>query len=107
MKKNKYSAIKVKEDGYIFDSKAEHRRYKELLILQRAGEIKDLELQPKYECVINGKKIANVILDFRYFDNGKNMTVIQDVKGFDTTVSRLKRKLVEAIYNITVEIIKR
>lgn len=105
-KKHKYGAIKVKEDGYTFDSKAEFYRYRELLLLQRAGEIQSLRVHPKYECVVNGILVAKVILDFEYFDVKSKMKVVEDVKGKDTTVSRLKRKLIKAVHDIDVNIVK-
>ena len=44
----KYGNQKVIIDGIKFDSKAEAERYKELKILERAGKIRGLRLQPKY-----------------------------------------------------------
>ena len=45
---NKYRNKKVIVDDYIFDSIQESRRYKELKLLERAGTITDLELQPRF-----------------------------------------------------------
>jgi hypothetical protein len=50
---NKYHARKTELDGYIFDSKAEARRYSELKLLEVAGKISNLQLQPKYPIVVN------------------------------------------------------
>lgn len=105
-KKHKYGAVKVKEDGYTFDSKAEFYRYRGLLLLQRAGEIQSLLVHPKYECAINGVLVAKVILDFEYFDVKTKLKVVEDVKGMDTAVSRLKRKLIKAVHDIDVKVIK-
>ena len=44
----KYGNTKVKVDGITFDSKAEARRYGELKLLERAGEITSMELQPTF-----------------------------------------------------------
>ena len=46
---NKYHAIKTTVDGITFDSRAEARRYRELKLLERAGVIENLVLQPKFE----------------------------------------------------------
>ena len=46
--KSKYGAKKVEIDGIIFDSKKEGRRYQELKMLQKAGEISNLQRQVKY-----------------------------------------------------------
>jgi hypothetical protein len=40
----KYGNRKTEIDGYLFDSQAEARRYKELKLMQAAGEIDTLEL---------------------------------------------------------------
>lgn len=92
----KYRAVKTEVDGIIFDSKKEAARYKELILLEKSGVISHLELQPRYDCVVNGKKICSYRADFRYF-NDQN-SVVEDVKGFKTPVYRLKKKLVEALY---------
>lgn len=103
--RNKYKAKKVWDDGHCFDSQAEHRRYCELKLLQKAKEIKDLKIHPEYRIMINGKKVCIVELDFEYEDSRGTVTT-EDVKGCDTALSRLKRKLVEAAHDIKVEIIK-
>ena len=96
MNKNKYRAVKTEVDGIVFDSKREAARYMELMLLERAGEISHLELQPVYECVVNGKKICTYRADFRYFTKLGN--IVEDVKGVKTPIYRLKKKLVEALY---------
>lgn len=93
---NKYRAVKVKLDGITFHSKREAARYADLLRLVKAGVIKNLILQPKFPIEINGNKICNVIGDFEYLEGRK--WVVEDVKGMDTPMSRLKRKLVQAMY---------
>ena len=104
-KNNKYNAQKTTVDGIVFDSKREAARYMELMLLQRAGEISHLELQPKYDCIIDGKKICSYKADFRYFT--KNGNIVEDVKGYITPMFKLKKKLVEAIYSgVTIEVIK-
>ena len=45
---NKYRNKKAQVDMYEFDSIKESKRYKELKLLERAGEISNLELQPKF-----------------------------------------------------------
>ena len=94
--KNKYKAVKTEVDGITFDSKREAARYMELVLMQRAGEISHLELQPAFECRIDGKKICTYKADFRYFTAKE--CVVEDVKGVKTPVYRLKKKLVEALY---------
>jgi len=105
LRTHKYGARKVILDGYMFDSKAEVKRYQELKLLWAAGQIWILEIHPTFVIRIKGKQICRVILDFAYC-NPKGR-VIEDVKGMDTPISRLKRKLVEAQYGIKVEVLKR
>jgi len=78
---HKYGAKKVVDDGHTFASKSEHKRYCELKLDQKSGKIKELELQPKFPCVVNDKKICTYIADFRYWDNDLNYRVVEDVKG--------------------------
>ena len=65
--RNKYKAVKTTIDGITFDSKREAKRYTELKILEKAGYITHLELQPEYPITINGIKLCKYIADFRYF----------------------------------------
>ncbi|MDE2099156.1 MAG: DUF1064 domain-containing protein [Patescibacteria group bacterium] len=107
MKKSKYRNVKVKTHEHTFDSKAEYRRYQELLILQRAGEINQLELQPKIRCVIEGQHVFTYIADFAYFDCNKRGLIYEDVKGAVTPIFSLKLKLVKALNpHISIVMIK-
>ena len=100
MRKNKFNAKKTEVDGIVFDSKAEAKRYTELKLLEKANVISDLRLQPKFDCVVNGKKICTYRADFDYYEADKY--VCEDVKGFKTPVYRLKKKLVEALYEVII-----
>ena len=99
---NKYHNKKTQVDMYVFDSIAESKRYKELKLLEKAGIIKELELQPHFLLQEafrkNGKAYRKIeyIADFQYIENGK--IVIEDVKGKETEVFKLKRKLFEHEY---------
>lgn len=98
---SKYRSQKIIIDGISFDSKREGNRYVELKLLEKAGKIKDLELQHQYELQPsfkkNGKTIRAItyVADFTYFDLEKMRIVVEDVKGFKTDVYMLKRKLFE------------
>ena len=93
----KYRSKKVELDGHVFHSQAEAKHYWHVLKPQaEAGEITNLELQPTFECKIDGRLICKYIADFVYFKDGKR--VVEDVKGVKTDVYRLKKKLVEALY---------
>lgn len=94
---SKYRAIPTAVDGIIFASKKEAHRYGELKMLERAGIIEGLKLQPKFPIVIESKLVCTYIADFTYIDQMKRV-VVEDVKGMKTPVYRLKKKLVEARY---------
>lgn len=97
-RRNKYNATKTEIDGYLFDSRAEARRYQELKLLERVGEIQDLQLQPRF--VLQDKfqnpehgaiRAIQYKADFKYIEKGE--TIIEDVKGMETPVFKIKRKL--------------
>lgn len=100
--KNKYNAKKTVIDGIKFDSKKEAQHYMELKLLQRAGEISNLELQPRFLLQEGFKKNGETykpiyyIADFKYIEKGQ--VIVEDVKGKETEVFKLKRKLFEHKY---------
>ena len=104
MRHSKYNARKITIDGITFDSIKEAARYKELKLLERAGEIKDLELQPKFVLLdsfyYGGKKEREIsyVADFKYYDKAKSKIIVEDVKGFKTDVYKIKRKLFLSMY---------
>lgn len=92
-------------DGIKFQSQAEATRYSELRLLEKAGVISGLELQPRYNIQVNGHHVCQYRGDFRYIDEfGK--TVLEDAKGMVTPVYSLKRKLMKAVYGIDISEIK-
>ena len=113
----KYHNKKTFIDGIKFDSKLEAERYEQLKILERAGVIRDLELQPEYELIPsfkkNGKTWRKTVYkaDFRYILVEDDITIIEDVKGSTaviTDVFRLKQKLFEYKYpELTIKIVTR
>lgn len=108
---HKYGAKPTLYDGIRFASKAECRRYVDLRILERAGHIRNLELQPVFPIEVMNPANGEMVLcgvykaDFKYVDlpfRCPERVVVEDVKGFSTDVYRLKRRLVQAIYGITI-----
>ena len=101
---NKYFNDKIVFDGITFDSKKESKRYYELKLLEKANEIKNLELQVEYELQPSFKKNGVCyrsivyVADFVYYDNKLNRTIVEDVKGYKTETYRLKKKLFEYKY---------
>lgn len=115
---SKYNNRKVRRDGLTFDSKKEHKRYNELLLLEQAGEIKNLRRQVKFLLiptqrepkiigprggVKKGKLLERecaYIADFVYTENGK--IVVEDTKGLRTKDYIIKRKLMLHVHNIRI-----
>ena len=107
---SKYHNKKVIYKGIKFDSKKEMQRYKNLEILENTNYICSLELQKKFllqEGYTNaeGKKRRPIyyIADFYYYDYIDNKWVVEDVKGVRTDVYKLKKKLFEYKYNLTID----
>lgn len=100
----KYNNKKTIYLGIQFDSIKEANRYQVLLYMERAGLIRNIELQPRYDLVVNGKKCGFYKADFRYEKN-TGETVVEDVKSpaTKTPVYMLKRKLVKAIYGLDIQ----
>lgn len=99
----KYHNRKTVIDGITFDSAKEARRYMELKLLERAGEISNLQRQVKYDLIPKRGKERSVtyIADFVYQENGN--TVVEDVKGVRTNEYILKRKLMNWVHDIQIK----
>jgi hypothetical protein len=86
-------------DGIKWDSHGEARRWAELQLLERAGQIRNLERQVRIPLVVNGQRICAVVGDFMFFEGRKR--VLEDHKSEVTRklpVWRLKKKLLAALY---------
>lgn len=117
-KGNKLHAEKVDmtmPDGTLmhFDSKREARRYMDLWLMQRSGEISNLRTQVKYPLLpkqvrSDGAKerAIDYVADFVYEKDGE--TVVEDSKGFRNTSSAayrvfvMKRKMMLYFHGVTV-----
>lgn len=116
--RQKYHAKATVVNGIRFASKKESKHYIDLLWREATlREISDLELQPKYLLGTdanpvmmrsgrypNGRR-ASYIADFRYKCLITGKTVVEDVKGMDTPLSKLKRAVVEAQYGIKIVLV--
>jgi hypothetical protein len=97
-KKHKYGAKRTEVMGIKFDSKKEANRYLELLLLQRAKEIKELELQPEFLLLPPFKYKNKSYREIKYkadfkYKNKEGQIIVEDVKGFKTDVYNLKKKM--------------
>ena len=99
----KYNNTKIRVDGRLFDSKAEAARWQELQLLERAGEITELERQVEYELIPKqkGERAVKYIADFRYVDH-EGKVVVEDTKGVKTPVWIIKRKLMLRVHGIRI-----
>lgn len=102
---NKYKNKRVIYNGHTFDSIKEANMYASLLILEKAKEIEDLVLQPKYILLesfedANEKKHRPIVYyaDFEFFDVKKRRVRIIDCKGMKTEVYKIKKKLFNNLY---------
>ena len=95
---SKYHSRKTLCGGILFDSKKEAARYGVLRLMERAGEIQNLTLQPEFELIPKqkGERAVKYRADFMYEENGR--TIVEDVKGMRTREYIIKRKLFRYIY---------
>ena len=108
---SKYLNRKVTVDGITFDSRREFLRYRELCLLEKAGKIKNLQRQVKFELIpsqkVDGKVVerqCSYIADFVYEQDGK--TIVEDTKGFATKDYIIKRKLMLWLRGIRIVEVK-
>ena len=120
---NKYHNQKITIDGVTFDSKKEARRFQELKILEKAGQISKLERQVKFTLIPaqrepdtigarGGRKPGKLIerecayfADFAYIEkqeNGEKVVVVEDTKGMKTPEYIIKRKLMLYRFGIRI-----
>lgn len=109
MNRRKYHARRTLFDGIEFDSAREARRYAELKLLEKAGEISDMKLQVEFELIPTqqdeeGKLIeqkVKYIADFVYHDKDGRI-VVEDTKGYTTKDYIIKRKLMLYVHGIKI-----
>ena len=106
----KYGNKKTVVNGIKFDSKWEAERYLYIKSLERAGTVKDLELQVRFNLVVNDQKICAYIANFRYKREDKEgvwQEIIEDAKGVETPEFKLKKKLMKACLGIDIFLSKK
>lgn len=120
-RRNKYNNTRTKE----YASTKEQQRHGELLLLERAGKIRDLKRQVVFEVipaqrepdtkgprggVKKGKTIelaVKYVADFTYFNTATGEYVVEDVKGYRKEAAYkiyvIKRKLMLYRYGIRIK----
>ena len=108
----KYRNRKTQIENIVFDSQKEAQRYCELKLLEKKGEISQLQRQVPFELIpaevgAEKKKLRSIIYlaDFVYLTekDGVSQKHIEDVKGVKTAVYRLKKRLMWHLYRISIE----
>jgi len=121
---HKYGAVATVVEGIRFASKAEARRYAELKLLDKAGDIRNLKLQPRFVLmapVIRGglkdinrgvfervSPIGEYRADFSYEEQLGPVwrLIIEDVKGVRTQMYIWKKRHFERQYDIEISEIR-
>lgn len=101
-KRTKHNNVKVETEDGVFDSKKEYKRYKELRLLLKKGEIGFLAKQVQFELNKGGSHSLIYIADFVYTTK-EGKQVVEDVKGMRTTVYKKKKKLMKQIHKIEIK----
>lgn len=103
---NKYRAKKITVDGIEFDSRKEANRYFELLTMQKAGLIEDLQRQEEFELIprCGKERPAKYHSDFSYIDCATGEKVVEDVKSRATKTKDyiLRRKIMNWRHGIQI-----
>jgi len=111
---NKYGAKPYTVDGIRFASTKEAARFLELRLMEKAGAIADLEVQPVFplhvlevwrsQMPIRITTVGKYTADFRYTDLTTGEIVVEDTKSdpTKTTAYRLRKRLAECIHGMTV-----
>lgn len=115
-RKHKFGAKRTEVDGVSFASKREAERYAELKLLERAGAIKNLRLQPRYPLTVNGAFICTFVGDFEFVERRDEIgppskgsfaacsyaprwvLTCEDVKGFENPAWKIKWAHAKAEY---------
>ena len=93
-----------------YRSQREMKRHQDLLLLQKAGEIAGLTREVPFVLApavhINGENrkrpAVRYVADFVY-STSHGAIVVEDAKGMQTPVYRLKKHLMKTLHNIDVQ----
>lgn len=104
---NKYGAKRVEHGGEWFDSRRELEVYLDLKRLEAVGRISGLVRQRKFQIIVEGDFIGSYKADFCFIDHDQDGRFrCIDVKGVVTRDFKRTQKLIKALYQIEVEIVK-
>jgi hypothetical protein len=100
--RHKFGAVRCERNGKKFPSKLEARYYEKLLTLQASGRVLFFLRQIPFD--LPGS--VRYVCDFQVFYPNGEVSFI-DTKGKDTPLSQAKRKIVEDLYPIRIEIVSK
>ena len=100
--RHKFGAKKAERDGIKFASMLEARYYDTLQLLIKAGEVVFFLCQVPFH-LPGGVKY---VVDFQVFYSDGTVDFV-DVKGLETKEFIAKKKMVEALYPVTITVLKR
>ena len=97
-RKSKYRNVPTVIDGHRFASKAEAARYSELKLLQASGQVRWFIRQPRFDLGNNIVYVADFLVVWNADETTFSDTrvTVEDVKGVETDVFKLKKKLFES-----------
>ena len=106
-KRPKYNNEKVEYEGIVFDSRKEYKRYRELLLLQKAGHIGFLQMQVPFLLIEKSEteRECKYVADFVYIDAQSGQKIVEDVKSDATrklSTFIMKRKLMLSVHKIKI-----
>lgn len=99
--RHKFGAVRTEQNGRTYASKAEARYAANLDMRQRAGEV--VFWLPQVPIPLPGK--TKYVVDFLVFEADGTVRFV-DVKGVETPMFVLKKKQVEALFPIEIEVTK-
>lgn len=99
--RHKFGAVRTERDGQRFDSKAEARYWDQLVLAKLAGQVVMVLRQVPFHLPGGVKYVC----DFQVFHATGEVEFI-DVKGMETESFRAKKRMVEALYPVTIEVTK-
>jgi len=98
--RHKYNAVKTDVDGIRFDSKKEARYYVNLKLRKEAGDVVFFLRQVPFHLPGN----VTYRVDFQEFLADGTVRFV-DVKGFSTKTFVMKKKMVESLYPVEIEVV--
>ncbi len=84
-----------------FASFGEAARWRDLTLLQQAGEIFSLERQVRFPLLCCGVKLGHYVADFTYCTKAGEY-VVEDFKGYKTPMYKWKKKHLKAQYGYEI-----